>query len=196
MKQFIVLFIATFLICFHTQAQADTTIWSSIKKIEENNYIISMPQGWKETLVSENSGMQHKFELTGIGIPFTVLGAPMNAFFSISKVEGTDTKVALENVTLEFSGFYDRVTESGSNFDTTQINIKSGETGTMLHTRYYRRSKVSNYSRYYLVVPNAKLNATFVLSILFQYKDASYDIERSGRFKAYSEKVFRSFVFR
>jgi hypothetical protein len=196
MKKYFLFYCCLFFSISNSFAQTDTTIWESVKKVEENNYIISIPQGWKETLITANSGMEHKFELTGIGIVGTVQSAPMNAFFSISKVEGLDNKVALENVLQDFTVFYDRVTEAGANYDTASLAVKSGEVGTYLHTRYYRRSKVSNYSRYYLVVPYPKLNATFILSFLFQYKDATYDIERSGRFKSYAEKVFSTFLLR
>ena len=184
------------LLTMMAKSQSEEGIWKSIIKIEDNKYVLNLPDGWKKVTVAEGSGLDYKFDFSGVGFPATVGGSPLYASFTISKIAGDKHKVAMDQVMNDFSVFYDRVTEPGYNFDTTTATIKSSQTGTMLHSRYYRRSKVSNYSKYYLVIYSPKSDETYTLTINFQYKDASYDIERSAHFNEYVMQVFGHFEFR
>ena len=179
-----------------TQAQSDDGVWRSVVKIEDNKYILNLPDAWKKITVSEGSGFDFKFDFTGVGIPATVGGAPLYAQFTISRMSGDKHGSAMDQVMNDFSVFYDRVTEPGYNYDTTTATIKSSQTGTMLHSRYYRRSKVSNYSKYYLLIYSPKADETYILTVNFQYKDPSYDIERSAHFNEYAMQIFGHFEFR
>lgn len=175
-------------------AQAD--IWSTIQKVEANKYIINIPDGYKRVSIPEGSGTDFKFDMTGVGLPATVNGAPMYGFYTVAHLSGHKEAQALEQSVLEFSSFYDRVTEPGYNFDTTTASIQGGRSGTLLHTRYYRRSKVSNYSRYFLIIYADKADETYILSVSFQYKDPAYDTERSSELTDYVKKVFAHFELR
>lgn len=171
-------------------------IWSAIQKVEANKYIINIPDAYKRVSIPEGSGTDYKFDFTGVGLPATVNGAPMYGFYTISHLSGHKEAQALEQSTLEFSSFYDRVTEPGYNFDTSSAAIQGGLTGTLLHTRYYRRSKVSNYSRYFLIVYSGKTDETYILAVTFQYKDPGYDVERSSALTDYVKKVYSHFEIR
>jgi len=176
--------------------QADQTVWSTEQKVEDNKYVLSIPSAWKKVALSDGSPIDYKFDFTGVGIPATVGGSPMYANFTISKLTGNKHEQAMDQVMTDFSVFYDRVTEPGYNFDTTNTPIKTSEMGTVLHSRYYRRSKVSNYSKYYLVIYSPKSDETYTLTLTFQYKDPSYDIERTGHFTEYAMQVFGRLEFR
>ncbi|MBS1618682.1 MAG: hypothetical protein JST76_09195 [Bacteroidetes bacterium] len=177
-------------------ASAQADIWSAIQKVEANKYIINIPDAFKRVSIPEGAGTDFKFDLSGVGLSATVNGAPMYGFYTVSHLSGHKEAQALEQCQLEFSSFYDRVTEPGYNFDTTTATIQTGQSGTLLHTRYYRRSKVSNYSRYFLIVYADKADETYVLSVTFQYKDPGYDIERSAALGDYVRKVFAHFELR
>jgi hypothetical protein len=171
-------------------------IWKSIQKVEDNKYIINIPDSWKRVTIAEGSGIDFKFDLTGAGIPATVNGSPMYGFYTVSRMSGKKEKEAMDQAILEFSSFYDRVTEPSYNYDTTTATIKTGQTGQVLHTRYYRRSKVSNYSRFYMVFYSAKTDETYILSLNFQYKDPSYDVERTTEIREYAKEIFAHFELR
>jgi len=185
-----------FILGMAAYGQSDLAIWNSEMKIEDNRYILNLPDQWKKVAVTEGLGLDYKFDFTGVGIPANVGGAPLYAFFTISRIAGNKHSQAMDQVLTDFSVFYDRVTEPGYNYDTTTATIKSGQTGTMLHSRYYRRSKVSNYSKYYLIIYSAKVDETYILTLNFQYKEPSYDIERSAHFNEYAKEVFAHFEFR
>ena len=178
-------------------AQTDPAIWNSIAKIEDNKFVASIPDGWKKVNVTDGSGIDYKYDFSGVGIPgVTHDNSPLYANFTIVKMQGNKTDKAWDQAMAEFSNFSDRLTEPGYDHDSTNAAIKSGETGRLLHTRYYRRSKVSNYSKYYMVVYSQKADQTYLITFHFQYKDTSYDIERSARFKDYVMAVLAHFEVR
>ena len=172
------------------------SLWNNIMKIEDNKYIIHLPDVWKKVSIAEGSGIDYKFDLSGAGIPATLNGSPMYGFFSVARMAGKKEVQATDQVLLDFTSFYDRVTEPGYNYDTTTAVIKTGQSGKLIHTRYYRRSKVSNYSKYYMIVYSPKTDDTFILALNFQYKDPSYDIERSSELKEYAKQIFAHFELR
>ncbi|MCW3127679.1 MAG: hypothetical protein JWO03_3337 [Bacteroidetes bacterium] len=191
------LLLLVFLLVLSGAGQAQgSDIWNSIQKIEDNKYIINIPDAWKKVTLAEGSGMDFKFDVTGVGIPPLVNGSAMYGFYTVSKVSGKKEAQAMEQNILEFSSFYDRVTEPGYNYDTTSGTIKSGQTGKILHTRYYRRSKVSNYTRYYMVLYAPKTDETYILALNFQYKDPLYDIERTSDLTGYAKEIFAHFELR
>ena len=191
-----------FLFCFCIPVMAvysqtdQASLWNSVFKQEDNKYIINMPDGWRKVDIANTSGFDYKYDFSGVGIPATLGGAPVYANFTIARMSGNKHSQAMDQVINDFAVFYDRVTEPGYNYDTTTVTIKSGQIGTMLHTRYYRRSKVSNYSKYYLILYSPKTDETYILTLNFQYKDANYDIERSAHFTDYATQVFGHFELR
>ena len=185
-----------FIIACKGYGQASAAIWNSIIKVEDNRYIINIPDGWKKVTIAEGSGVDYKYDLTAVGIPPVVNGSAMYGSFTIARIPGKKESQAMDQVLMDFTAFYDRVTEPGYNYDTAIATIKSGQTGKVLHTRYYRRSKVSNYSKYYLIVYSTGTDDTFLLTLNFQYKDPSYDVERSTNLRDYVMEVFKHFEFR
>ena len=196
MKSKAILLLCILIIASGGYAQTSSTLWNSIVKVEDNRYVINIPDGWKKVSIADGSGLDYKYDLSGVGIPATLNGAPMYGFFTISRIAGKKEVQAMDQVLLDFTSFYDRVSEPGYNYDTAIATIKTGQAGTMVHTRYYRRSKVSNYSKYYLVVYSPKSDDTYILTLNFQYKDPSYDIERSGHVRDYVIDIFGHFEFR
>jgi hypothetical protein len=184
------------LVALFSFGQYNAAIWSSQLKAENNHYILNLPDKWKKVNIPDGSTIDLKYDFTGVGIPAVSGGTPVNANFTISKLSGNKYKEAMDQVINEFSTFSDRVSEPGYNYDTTTVTIKTREAGTVLHTRYYRRSKVSNYTKYFMVIYSAKSDETYILSMNFQYKDASYDIERSAHFSEYATQVFTRFELR
>ena len=178
------------------KGQSDPSIWNSVIKVEANKFVLSLPDQWKKVVLAEGSPIDYKFDFTGAGIPANMGGSPLYANFTISHITGNAYNKAMDWVLNDFTVFYDRVTEPGYNYDTALVTIKTTETGALLHSRYYRRSKVSNYSKYYFIVYSPKADITYILALNFQYKDPSYDIERTAHFSDYALQVFKRLEFR
>ena len=179
-------------------AQRDTSIWMSEQMVEQNNYIITIPQKWKSVTLSAQNEFKYKFELTGIGVKPMFKDAPVTAFMTLKEIKGdisVDSVLNLEKEQLLL--LKDRIVESSAmDFDTASISIKTGETGTMLHTRYYRRVKVQNYSTYYFAVKHPKNNDVFLMTMTFTYKDSTYKFEFDEKLKNYAERVFSKLKLR
>jgi hypothetical protein len=180
----------------HLFAQTDTTIWQSVSKYENNRYILTLPEKWRKVTLPDASPTEVKYDITGVGIPATVNGSPMVSHFTISRIAGNNIPKAVSEITDEYNGFSDKVLEPNVSFDSTEVAIHSGEKALYMHSRFYRRSKVSNYSKYYLVLYSPKADATFTLYMHFQYKDPMYNVERSSAFKDYAMRVFGRFLLR
>lgn len=177
-------------------AQIDTTVWNSTRKVEDNRFVAEIPNDWKNVPLPSASDLSHKFEYTGIGIKTMHLESPVTAFLTIKKSALTEVAAIIEEELKDFNNFSDKVQEPNYKFDTATVKTKTDEAVNYLHTRFYRRSKASNYSRYYAIVQHPKSKEYYVLTFWYQYKDPTYDIERSNKFKEYALKTLSRFSFR
>jgi hypothetical protein len=177
-------------------AQLDTSIWNSTKNIEHNKFIAEIPQTWKEVKLTENAEYLFKFEMTGIGMQTIFNASPVPAFFTIAESNESNTQAVRQEQLNDFHNFADKVQEPNYVYDSTSFKIKTRQEGTIYHTRFYRRSKASNYSRYFLIVENPANKKNYVLTFWYQYKSPTYDIERALFFKEYAERTFSKFSFR
>jgi hypothetical protein len=182
--------------CFSTYAQADTSVWRTTKYIERNDYIFSIPEKWQRVDQTDQAYITEKFNFNTIALPVQVNDAPLTAYFTLRKVKCDDIAFAENYVVSEFTGYTDRTTAPGYNYDTDSINIKTGEKATVYSTRFYRRTKVSNYSRFDLVAYSAKHKYAYILTVTYQYKDPTYYCEGQYMFKDYALRVFRSLQLR
>ena len=153
MKSNILLILVCSMLSFSSFGQTDPSIWKNVMKIEDNKFVANVPEGWKKVTQAEGSTADYKYDFSGVGIPTIAKeNSPLYANFTVSRMAGNKPAKAMELVMGEFSNFSDRLTEPNYNYDTATATTKSGEMGKLLHTRYYRRSKVSNYSKYFLIV--------------------------------------------
>lgn len=122
--------------------------------------------------------------------------SPVNAFYTIQLSQKDSFQAIIEEQLADFLVLSDKVQEPNYIFDSTSFTTKSGLKSTIVHTRYYRRSKAANYSRYLMIVQNPKTQKYVVATFWLQYKSPLYDIERAMFFKEYAERTFSRFMFR
>lgn len=179
------------------QAQNDTSIYKTIKHIEANEYKFSVPEKWTAFSQIENGPQLQKLDFTDVALPHVVNNAPLTATCLFRKIVCDSLRAAESFATTEFLSYPDRVTTAGEpDYKTDTLVIQSGETGTLFHTRYYRRSKVSNFTRYDLVVYSTKRQAAFWFTITYQYKDPNYLVETDLKLKQYALRIFKTLVLR
>jgi hypothetical protein len=194
MKQ--ILFLSCLLVARFLSAQTDTSIFKVIKGVEANEYVFQVPENWKKVPQIPNAPIDQKFEFTAVGLPLTINDAPLTAFLILRKLECDSIQAGENFIISEFTGYPDRVNQMGETYEKEPLVISSGETATLIHTRFYRRSKVSNYSRYDLVAYSAKRKAAYMLTITFQYKDPNYRVEADLRLRQYCIRVLKTLVLR
>jgi hypothetical protein len=177
-------------------AQNDTTIYNVIKAVEANEYLFRVPEKWKNIPQIENSPLDEKFEFTTVGLPLTWNDAPLTAFLILRKLESDSIQQGENFIVGEFTGYTDRIQPAGETYEREPLTIASGEEATLIHSRFYRRSKVSNVTRYDLVAYSAKRKASYILTMSFQYKDPNYRVEADLNLKRYALRVFKTLVLR
>ena len=177
-------------------AQTDTSIFNAMQKEESAEYVLSIPNLWHFQAGMDASSKDRRFEFTGIALPAEFNHTPVTAIFTLRKLDAKTLKEAEDYVLNEFTNFPDRITQSGYNYDRDTLTIASGEKAQIISTHYYRRTKASNYSRYYLFVYSEKRKASYVLTATFQYRDFNYTLPTSAGFKPYMYRIFKTLVLR
>jgi hypothetical protein len=177
-------------------AQTDTSIFKVIKAVEANEYLFRVPEQWKNIPQIENAPIDQKFEFTNVGLPLKVNDAPLTAFLILRKMNCDSIEQGVNFIINEFTGYADRVNQAGETYEKDTITISSGEKAILIHSRFYRRSKVSNFTRYDLVAYSPKRKAAYMLTITYQYKDATYRIEADLKLRQYAVRILKSLVLR
>jgi hypothetical protein len=190
------IFSLIFCFCLSVNAQRDTSAFNFISKTETNEYIISVPEKWTRYVPLDQSTKEYKFEFTGVAIPAQINNAPLVATCTTRRFVTDSINRAIDFVLGEFTGLPDRITQAGYNYDTEDLTIASGQKATLISTRFYRRSKVSNYSRYDMIVYSAKFKTAYIVTITYQYKDPSYMCETDHKFREYAFRIFKRFQVR
>ena len=177
-------------------AQKDTTVFSNIKKVETNEYVLSIPEKWNNVPQLDASSKDQKYEFTDVALPHLYNNTPLTATFILRKME-CEKKSEGENFLItEFTSYPDRLCPAGYNYESDSLQILSGETASLFNTHYYRRSKVSNFSRFDLVAYSSKRKTAYLLTITYQYKDPTYIIEADLKLKQYALRIFRTLLLR
>ncbi len=184
------------LLYFVSIAQTDTSVFNSTTTVETNEYTFRVPEKWHNIPQIDASSRDQKFEFTDVALPHIINNAPVTAFFVLRKTESENINHGVNFVTTEFSSYPDRVTPAGQDYQTDSIKIASGETALLITTRYYRRSKASNFTRYDLIAFSEKRKTSYMLTVTYQYKDPTYAIEFNLKLKEYAMRVFKTLVLR
>jgi hypothetical protein len=179
-----------------TKAQSDSTVFAKQKEVATSEYVFMVPNQWTYIPGIDISSKDRKYEFTGVGIPkefnhFTVTGT-----LNLRKYDCSNINAAEDYVVTEITSYPDRVTPPGRNYETDSLKILSGEKAILFSTRFFRHTKVSNYSRFDLVVYSKKRKAAYMFTILVQYHDSTYAFETKYNLRQYALKVFSSITLR
>ena len=192
----IILLLLLFVLPFQMKAQADTSVFSKQKKVETSDYVFLVPEGWKNIPEIDISSKDRKFDFSGVGIPAEYRHEPVLATCNLRKYECKSVHAAEDYIISEITSYPDRVTPPGHNYDTDSVKILSGEEATLYTSRYLRRNKMSNFSRFDLIVYSAKRKAAYMFTITFQYRDPTYAFDKDNKLKEYAHQFFKNILLR
>jgi hypothetical protein len=177
-------------------AQNDTSVFKTIKKIQAQDYVFTVPESWTAYLQQQNGPQLQKLEFTDIALPHLVNDAPLTAMCFFRKITCDSIRAAQEFVVTEFSSYPDRITPSGQDYKRDTLNIATGEQAILYSTHYLRRSKAYNFTRYDMVVYSIKRKAAYWFTASYQYKDPTYKTEEDYKLKQYALRVFKTLQLR
>jgi|GEM_PF-1074751 hypothetical protein len=177
-------------------AQNDTSVFTKQKKVETSDYVFLVPGAWKNIPEIDISSKNRKFDFSGVGIPPEYRHEPVTATCNLRKYECKSIRTAEDYITSEITSYPDRVTPPGHNYDTESLTILSGEKATLYSSRYLRRNKKSNFSRFDLIVYSEKRKAAYMFTIAFQYRDPTYAFDTDNKLKQYAVQFFKNILLR
>ena len=180
------------LVASFVSAQTDTSVFKTIKKIQEQDYVFTVPDSWISYLQQQNGPQLQKLEFTDIALPHLVNDAPLTAICLLRKINCDSMRAAQEFVVTEFSSYPDRITPTGQDYKRDTLNIASGEQAILYHTHYLRRNKAYNFTRYDMVVYSIKRKAAYWFTATYRYKDPTYKTEEDYKLKQYALRVFKT----
>jgi len=188
-----------FILCvlsFGMNAQNDTSVFTKQKEIANNEYVFLVPEQWKNIPQMDISSKDRKFEFSSVGLPKEFNHVPVTATLTLRKFDCNNISKAVDYTITEITSFPDRVTQPGHNYETDTLKILSGENATLFSSRFYRRTKITNYSRYDLIAYSKKRKAAYMFTITFQYLDPTYAFETDNKLRQYALRFFGNILLR
>lgn len=174
-------------------SQPDTSIWNDMKKVESENYSFYVPAKWRDLDMSMY-GMLHYYEASGLAFPLMHNGS--NPVIVILCLVKTDEK-SLEDVKSDIENGYsknkDRVFKDNFYFESEEFNLASNHKAYLINTRFFRKSKDLEQSRFDLAVYSEKANQGYMFTISIQYADETYQFEKDFKLKEFARKFFSYF---
>jgi hypothetical protein len=181
---------------FLAKAQTDTSLFNIRQEVATSDYVFYVPKQWKNIPQIDISSKDKKFDFTGVSLPTEFNHVPVTATLTLRKYECQKLSAAQDYIISELTSYPDRVTEPGCNYETDSVKILSGEKATLYSTRFLRRTKIFNYSRYDLIAYSKKRKAAYMFTVLIQYRDPTYAFEADNKLEQYVLNVFESVLLR
>lgn len=139
-------------------------------------------------------GPEQFFEASGQGLPISYNGGPVKvSVFLVKMGKSKNLKSATESV---ISGYFvnaDRVFKKDKDYQEESFTLSDKDEAILLNTRFYRKSKGLNQSRFDLVTYSKKYKTAYMFTVSIQYVDNTYDFETKNNLKDYARKLYSTF---
>ena len=184
------------LFCMTVFAQTDSNIWSDTDTISTKLYEFQVPTKWRNfgKMMSGEQGPEQFFEASGQGLPISYNGGPVKvSVFLVKMYKSNNLKRAKESV---ISGYFenpDRIFKKDNNYQEEIFTLSDKHEAIILNTRFYRKSKRLNQSRFDLVTYSKKHKTAYMFTVSIQYVDDTYDFETEHDLKNYVKKLYSTF---
>jgi hypothetical protein len=163
--------------------------WNDTVTYEGSGYAFSVPRSWRYRQ-SLPPLPEHSFEASGLALPATHKGDPVIVTAFITRFPTTSLTEAEDNTIEGYGQNPDRVFPVGEKPGRKAFKLSSGQPAKLLNTRFYRKSKNLQQSRFDLVafMPRHKQALLYTLSV--QYVDETYQLEQKLKLAELAEKMF------
>ncbi|MBW8051892.1 MAG: hypothetical protein FVQ77_16455 [Cytophagales bacterium] len=187
---------AILLISNAAYSQIDTTIWNDLQKVQTEYYELSVPSVWANLDHMIGYGKEQIFEATGKGLPFSYNDAMVSVKVTLSNIKAQNLNEVKKNTTNKYTKYTDRIFEKNYTYDEDSLTLASGEKVYLLHTRFYRESDTEHHSKFDLVAYSSKAKAGYRYSMLIQYHDKTYELEKKYHLREFAKKLFSYFTLK
>ena len=169
--------------------QVDPTIWDSLKTVTTDNYEIKFPYKWRQ-MPTGGQGPEQLIEASGLALPISFNGSPVMMTIFLGKQEGKNIADCKEKCLSGYRSNPDREFPKKYKDGEEKIKLTTGQDAYFLNTRFYRKSKGLNQSRFDLVVYSDKTNMGYIYTVSIQYSDSDYKFETDNNLAGFARKLY------
>lgn len=188
MKKLLALFIIATLIST-VYGQVDQTIWDSLKTVTTDNYELKVPYKWRQ-MPTGGQGPEQMFEASGLALPTMFNGSPVMVTIFVVKQSGKTLDDCKDKCLGGYRENPDRAFPKKFKDGQEKIKLTGGQDAYFLNTRFYRRSKGLNQSRFDLVVYSDKAQSGYIYTVSIQYIDNRYKFETDNKLADFAKKLY------
>ena len=169
--------------------QVDQTIWDSLKTVTTDNYELKVPYKWRQ-MPTGGQGPEQMFEASGLALPVMFNGSPVMVTIFVVKQEGKYLEDCKDKCLSGYRENPDREFPKKIKDGQEKIKLTGGQDAYFLNTRFYRKSKGLNQSRFDLVVYSDKEQSGYIYTVSIQYDDNDYKFETDNKLTDFAKKLY------
>lgn len=179
-------------------SQNDNEIWTDTDTISTDLYEFQVPAAWRNLgeMLRDGQGPEQYFEASGQGLPVSFNGGPVQVTVFLVKLDDSNLKDAKKGVVDGYFSNPDRVFKNEKDYEEETMTLADSSEAVLLNTRFYRKSKGLNQSRYDLVTFSKKHKTAYMFTISVQYVDDTYSFETDNNLKDYAKKLYSTFKWK
>lgn len=164
------------------------TGWNDLKTYETPFVSIRIPKNWLE-LGELGNIVEDAFDASGLYFPDEFNHRPLLAGVFILNWQGDDLEEVKNIVIKDNRTNPDRIYEDNYKDSLYNYTLEDGKKAYVLHTRFYRKSKQLNQSRFELILYSDKLKKGFSVMVSVQYNDPTYKFEAENSLDVFAARI-------
>ncbi|WP_207432580.1 hypothetical protein [Sabulibacter ruber] len=169
--------------------QVDQSIWDNLKTVSTENYEIKFPSKWRY-IPTGGQGPEQLIEASGQALPAIMNGSPVMITIFFVKQDGRNLEDCKDKCLNGYRSKPDREFPEQFIDGQEKITLAQGEEAYLLNTRFYRKSKGLNQSRFDLVVYSDKAKAGYIYTVSVQYADNEYRFEEENNLAGFAKRLY------
>lgn len=165
------------------------TNWKDLKTYEVPFVTIRIPKNWLE-LGQLGNIVEVAFDASGLYFPEEFNNNPILAGVFILNWKGNSLEEVKNNVIQDNRTNPDRVFDETYKDSVYDYTLEDSTKAYILHTRFFRKSKQLNQSRYELILFSDKYKKGYSVMLSVQYADPTYKFEIDNSIKTFAARIF------
>lgn len=169
--------------------QTDQAIWSDLRTVKTDYYELKVPSDWRQ-MPTIGQGPELLLEASGRAFPAAYNGWPVIVTVFFVKQDGANLEDCKQKCLDGYRGNPDRVFPEKFRDGQERVKLTDGQEAFFLNTRFYRKSKELNQSRFDLIVYSDKAKSGYIYTVSVQYADGDYQFETDNNLSDFAKKLY------
>lgn len=170
-------------------------VWDDLVVKEGDGFRLSAPSAWRG-MDMRSYGLAEYFEASGRILPVMHDGGPVIVTVFLTDFRARSLEDATTNVIEGYAMNPDRVFPEGFTHEAESFAVDGASGAALVNTRFYRKSKGLNQSRFDLVAFSEDSGRAFIYTLSVQYAGPSFAPEKRFQLKSIASKLFGYFQLR